>query len=163
LMALHRLVIHDPLPASGQLPVILVHGVLVNDGVWFTMRRQLARHGIYVVYTLNYGPPYGDIEHFAEQLGAKIEAICAATGAAGERRAALRGERCTRWCRAQRAAERPACDGASHASDRLEHDGGRRSAILMRLSRSQSPLSAWGKAGSGEPESSKTYGAVGYR
>jgi triacylglycerol esterase/lipase EstA (alpha/beta hydrolase family) len=82
LMALHRLVIHDPLPASGQLPVILVHGVLVNDGVWFTMRRHLARHGIYVVYTINYGPPYGDIEHFAEQLGAKIEAICAATGAA---------------------------------------------------------------------------------
>jgi pimeloyl-ACP methyl ester carboxylesterase len=82
LMALHRLVIRDPLPASGQLPVILVHGVLVNDGVWFTLRRHLARHAVNAVYTVNYGPPYGDIEHFADQLGAKIEAVCAATGAA---------------------------------------------------------------------------------
>src|SRR6202171_859033 len=82
LMALHRLLIRDPLPASVQLPVILVHGVLVNDGVWFAMRRYLARHDVGAVYTINYSPPYGDIEHFAEQLGAKIESVCAATGAA---------------------------------------------------------------------------------
>jgi triacylglycerol esterase/lipase EstA (alpha/beta hydrolase family) len=82
LIALHRLVIRDPLPAPGQLPVILVHGVLVNDGVWFTMRRYLARQAVGAIYTINYGPPYGDIEHFAEQLGAKIDAVCAATGAA---------------------------------------------------------------------------------
>ncbi|HWZ74419.1 MAG TPA: alpha/beta fold hydrolase [Casimicrobiaceae bacterium] len=82
LMALHRLLIRDPLPASVQLPVILVHGVLVNDGVWFTMRRHLARQAVGAVYTINYGPPFGDIEHFAEQLGAKIESVCAATGAA---------------------------------------------------------------------------------
>jgi predicted alpha/beta hydrolase family esterase len=81
LIALHRLVIRDPLPAPGQLPVILVHGVLVNDGVWFTMRRYLARQAVGAIYTINYGPPYGDIEHFAEQLGAKIESVCAATGA----------------------------------------------------------------------------------
>jgi triacylglycerol esterase/lipase EstA (alpha/beta hydrolase family) len=82
LMALHRLLIRDPVPASVHLPVILVHGVLVNDGVWFTMRRHLARQAVGAVYTINYGPPYGDIEHFAEQLGAKIESVCAATGAA---------------------------------------------------------------------------------
>jgi triacylglycerol esterase/lipase EstA (alpha/beta hydrolase family) len=82
LMALHRLVIRDPLPASVQLPVILVHGVLVNDGVWFTMRLHFARQAVGAVYTVNYGPPLGDIEHFAEQLGAKIESVCAATGAA---------------------------------------------------------------------------------
>jgi triacylglycerol esterase/lipase EstA (alpha/beta hydrolase family) len=81
LIALHRLVIRDPLPAPRQLPVILVHGVLVNDGVWFTMRRYLARQAVGAIYTINYGPPYGDIEHFAEQLGAKIESVCAATGA----------------------------------------------------------------------------------
>ena len=82
LMALHRLLLRDPLPASVQLPVILVHGVLVNDGVWFSMRRYLARQAVAAVYTINYGPPYGDIEHFAEQLGAKIESVCATTGAA---------------------------------------------------------------------------------
>jgi predicted alpha/beta hydrolase family esterase len=82
LIALHRLVIRDPVPAPSQLPVILVHGVMVNDGVWFMMRRYLARQAVGAIYTINYGPPYGDIEHFAEQLGAKIEAVCAATGAA---------------------------------------------------------------------------------
>jgi triacylglycerol esterase/lipase EstA (alpha/beta hydrolase family) len=56
--------------------------VLVNDGVWFTMRRHLARNAVDAVYTINYGPPYGDIEHFAEQLDAKIESVCAVTGAA---------------------------------------------------------------------------------
>ena len=82
LIALHRLAIRNPAPAPAQLPVILVHGVMVNDGVWFTMRRYLARQAVGAVYTINYGPPYGDIEHFAEQLGAKIESVCAATGAA---------------------------------------------------------------------------------
>ena len=82
LIALHRLLIRDPPPAPATLPVVLVHGVLVNDGVWFTLRRYLARHGVGAVYTINYGPPYGDIEHFAEQLDAKIETVCAVTGAA---------------------------------------------------------------------------------
>jgi triacylglycerol esterase/lipase EstA (alpha/beta hydrolase family) len=82
LIALHRLAIRDPVPAPAQLPIVLVHGVMVNDGVWFTMRRYVARHAVGAIYTINYGPPYGDIEHFAEQLGAKIESVCAATGAA---------------------------------------------------------------------------------
>ena len=81
LIALHRLVIRDPIPAPSRLPIVMVHGVMVNDGVWFTMRRCLARQAVGAVYTLNYGPPYGDIEHFAEQLDAKIESVCAATGA----------------------------------------------------------------------------------
>jgi pimeloyl-ACP methyl ester carboxylesterase len=82
LIALHRLAIRDPDPAPARLPIILVHGVMVNDGVWWMMRRYLALHDVRAVYTINYGPPYGDIEHFAAQLGAKIESVCAATGAA---------------------------------------------------------------------------------
>jgi pimeloyl-ACP methyl ester carboxylesterase len=81
LIASHRLVVRDPAPAPAQLPIVLVHGVMVNDGVWFTIRRYLARQAAGAVYTINYGPPYGDIEHFAGQLGAKIESVCAATGA----------------------------------------------------------------------------------
>jgi pimeloyl-ACP methyl ester carboxylesterase len=81
LMALHRLFMRDPDPRPSQRPVILVHGVLVNDGLWLTMRRYLVRHGVGPVYTINYGPPYADIERFAEQLGTKIESVCAATGA----------------------------------------------------------------------------------
>jgi triacylglycerol esterase/lipase EstA (alpha/beta hydrolase family) len=80
-MALHRLFLHDPAPAPARRPVILVHGVLVNDGVWFRFRRHLARQGIGGVYTVNYGPPQADIERFAAQLAAKIDRVCAATGA----------------------------------------------------------------------------------
>jgi len=71
----------DPVPAPCTKPVILVHGVLVNDGVWFGFRRDLIRRGIHGVFTVNYGPPYADIERFAIQLGAKIDAVCVATGA----------------------------------------------------------------------------------
>ncbi len=81
LMALHRLLMRDPAPAPCTRPVILVHGVLVNDGVWFKFRRHLQARGIGGVYTVNYGPPQGDIEHFAGQLAAKVEAVCAETGA----------------------------------------------------------------------------------
>src|SRR6202158_6648044 len=38
LIGLHQLGIRDPVPAPSQLPIVLVHGVMVNDGVWFTMR-----------------------------------------------------------------------------------------------------------------------------
>jgi triacylglycerol esterase/lipase EstA (alpha/beta hydrolase family) len=81
LIVLHRLLIRDPTSAPSAEPVILVHGVLVNDGVWFGFRRRLLRRGVRDVYTVNYGPPYGDIEHFAVQLAAKVDAVCAATGA----------------------------------------------------------------------------------
>lgn len=81
LMALHRLLIHDPEPALAKRPVILVHGVLVNDGVWFRLRRFLRRRDVAPVYTMNYGPPLADIEWFAEQLDDRVEEIRAATGA----------------------------------------------------------------------------------
>ncbi len=81
LIALHRLLMRDPAPQPCAKPVILVHGVLVNDGVWFGFRRRLVRQGIGGVYTFNYGPPYADIEHFAGQLAAKIDAVCATTKA----------------------------------------------------------------------------------
>jgi triacylglycerol esterase/lipase EstA (alpha/beta hydrolase family) len=81
LMVVHRLLIADPVAAPARLPLLLVHGVAVNDGVWFALRRDLARRGLGPVYTINYGPPLAGIEHFAGQLAARIDAICAATGA----------------------------------------------------------------------------------
>jgi triacylglycerol esterase/lipase EstA (alpha/beta hydrolase family) len=81
LMILHRLLIHDPVPARAERPVVLIHGVLVNDGVWLVMRRFLRRTGVAPVYTMNYGPPLADIELFAEQLHTRIEHILSATGA----------------------------------------------------------------------------------
>jgi len=81
LLALHRLLIHEPPPARSPRPVLLIHGVLVNDGVWLLPRRRLAQRGVAPIYTLNYGPPHADIERFAEQLAERIEGICSATGA----------------------------------------------------------------------------------
>ena len=80
-MALHRLLIRDPPPAPAKQPVVLIHGVLVNDGVWLLLRRFLIRQGGAPVYTLNYGPPFADIERFAQQLAARIDSVCARTGA----------------------------------------------------------------------------------
>ena len=82
LIIAHRLLIADPAAAPARRPLLLVHGVAVNDGVWFALRRDLARRGLRPVYTINYGPPLAGIEHFADQLAARIDAICAATGAA---------------------------------------------------------------------------------
>ena len=81
LLVAHRLLIADPVAAPGRRPLLLVHGVGVNDGVWFALRRKLSRRSLGPVYTINYGPPLAGIEHFAGQLAARIEAICAVTGA----------------------------------------------------------------------------------
>jgi triacylglycerol esterase/lipase EstA (alpha/beta hydrolase family) len=81
LMVAHRLLIVDPVAAPARLPLLLVHGVAVNDGVWFALRRDLARRGLGPVYTINYGPPLASIEHFATQLASRIDTIRAATGA----------------------------------------------------------------------------------
>jgi triacylglycerol esterase/lipase EstA (alpha/beta hydrolase family) len=81
LMALHRFLMPQPPATRSARPVLLIHGVLVNDGMWFLPRRRLARLGAGPIYTINYGPPHGDIEDFADQLAAKVDEICAATGA----------------------------------------------------------------------------------
>jgi len=81
-LALHRALVRDPPPQPARRPVILIHGVLVNDGMWLLFRRRLRRFGVGPVYTINYGPPLADVESFARQLSERIEAVCAATGAA---------------------------------------------------------------------------------
>lgn len=82
LIAFHRLLMRDPTPRPAARPLILVHGVLVNDGVWLPFRRKLNAAGFDSVFTLNYGPPYASIDRFAAQLARKIERVCAETGAA---------------------------------------------------------------------------------
>ena len=80
-MALYRWLVRDPAPAPAALPVLLVHGVLCNAGVWASVKRHLEARGIRPVYALSYGPPLASNENFAEQLAAKVDAVLAATGA----------------------------------------------------------------------------------
>jgi pimeloyl-ACP methyl ester carboxylesterase len=81
-MVLYRLLVRDPPPAAAAAPVLLLHGVLCNAGVWGGLRRYLRAQRIGPVYTLSYGPPLASIELFADHMAARIDAIVAATGAA---------------------------------------------------------------------------------
>jgi triacylglycerol esterase/lipase EstA (alpha/beta hydrolase family) len=80
-MILYRWLLRDPAPGPAALPVLLLHGVLCNAGVWQGVARRLAADGVPAVYALSYGPPLGSIETFVDQLAAKLAAIRAATGA----------------------------------------------------------------------------------
>ncbi len=80
-MILYRLVMPTPAPAPAALPILLLHGVGCNAGIWAGFRRHLAGRGVHAVYALSYGPPLQSIEIFADQLAAKIATAEAATGA----------------------------------------------------------------------------------
>jgi pimeloyl-ACP methyl ester carboxylesterase len=81
-MMFYKLLVRDPPSSSpAATPVLLLHGVLCNAGVWLRLSRVLAAARISPVYTMSYGPPLASIELFADQLAAKIDAILAATGA----------------------------------------------------------------------------------
>ena len=80
-MALYRVLMRDPPPAPATLPVLLVHGVACNAGIWYGFRRRLDALGVQPVYAISYGPPLASIERFAEQLASRIDAVLAATGA----------------------------------------------------------------------------------
>jgi len=81
-MALYRWLIREPDPVSASAPVLLIHGVLCNAGVWYGFRRYLAARSLGPLYTVSYGPPLASIELFAEQVARKIDTILAQTGAA---------------------------------------------------------------------------------
>ena len=80
-LMLYGLLMRDPAPAPVETPVLLLHGVLCNAGVWVRLARYLRKRGVTGLYSLSYGPPLASIETFAEQLARKIDAIMAATGA----------------------------------------------------------------------------------
>lgn len=77
----YRTIGRDPPPAAADAPVLLLHGVLCNAGVWRSMKQRLAAAGIGPVYTLSYGPPLASIDLFADQTATKVDAILTATGA----------------------------------------------------------------------------------
>lgn len=79
-MIFYRLLMPDPPPGPHGMPILLVHGVLCNAGVWYPFARWLSRRGIGPVYAISYGPPLASIELFAEQVHDRIETILAATG-----------------------------------------------------------------------------------
>lgn len=81
IMAFHELLIRDSVGSTADVPIVLIHGVWNNDGVWLRFLRWFAHRGVGPVYTFNCHPTVGDIESFAKQLADRVEAICAATRA----------------------------------------------------------------------------------
>ena len=81
-MIFYRWLMPDPPAAPAKLPILLLHGVGCNAGVWSGFRRHLAECGIGPVYALSYGPPLASIDHFADQVADRLAGIEAATGAA---------------------------------------------------------------------------------
>jgi len=80
-MMFYRLLLKEPKAAPSPLPVLLVHGVLCNAGVWERFARYLVKAGVAPVYTISYGPPLASIDTFADQLAKRIDAVLAKTGA----------------------------------------------------------------------------------
>lgn len=61
-------------------PLLLVHGIWCNRGVWYGFKNKLAALGIEQVYAIDLAPLLGTIEIYAEQLAQRIDVICALTG-----------------------------------------------------------------------------------
>jgi pimeloyl-ACP methyl ester carboxylesterase len=66
--------------APGVLPVVFVHGILCNAGVWHRMLAALERQGAANLFTLNLEPPLGGMDGFARQLAARVDEACRAAG-----------------------------------------------------------------------------------
>jgi pimeloyl-ACP methyl ester carboxylesterase len=79
-MIAYRWLVPDPPDARVDVPVLLVHGVLCNAGVWHTFARWLRDRGVHGVYAISYGPPLASIESFAAQLAARVDDVLARTG-----------------------------------------------------------------------------------
>ncbi len=80
-MMLYRRLVPDRIAMGDGIPVVLVHGVLCNAGVFARLSRFLAACGVDGVARLSYGPPLVSIELFADQLARKLDAVLAVTGA----------------------------------------------------------------------------------
>jgi triacylglycerol esterase/lipase EstA (alpha/beta hydrolase family) len=80
-MALFRWCMRELPPTLAGVPVLLLHGVLCNAGVWQRVRTHLVARGIARVYALTFAPPVGSIEDFADQVASRVDAILAETGA----------------------------------------------------------------------------------
>ena len=80
-MILYALLAPDPPPAPATCPVLLLHGIGCNAGVWTGLRAFLARVGIGPVYAMSYGPPFIPIPATAPQIADKIAQIERDTGA----------------------------------------------------------------------------------
>jgi triacylglycerol esterase/lipase EstA (alpha/beta hydrolase family) len=61
-------------------PVVMIPGIYCNAGIWWWMRRRLAKFGLRTT-AINLEPLLASIEDLAQQLAVHIESVCGDTGA----------------------------------------------------------------------------------
>lgn len=59
----------------GALPVLLVHGIYCNAGVWYRLLARLRAARVGNVFTLNLEPPLAGIDDFGRQLAARVAEV----------------------------------------------------------------------------------------
>jgi triacylglycerol lipase len=64
-----------------RVPIVLVHGFACNRAVFTLLRRGLRRRGFTHLVALNYSPLTTEVRDAAEALAARVEQVCAETGA----------------------------------------------------------------------------------
>jgi pimeloyl-ACP methyl ester carboxylesterase len=64
----------------GVVPVLFVHGIYCNAGVWRRLLAHLRREGVPNLFCLNLAPPFAGVDHFAQQLARRVEEACQACG-----------------------------------------------------------------------------------
>ena len=61
-------------------PILLVHGMIDNRGIFGVLRRRLRRRGFSALATVTYPPTTNDVRGAARGLAAEVEALIALTG-----------------------------------------------------------------------------------
>lgn len=64
----------------GITPVLFVHGIYCNAGIWHRMLARLCHEGVPNLFCLNLAPPLAGIDRFAQQLARRVDEACQACG-----------------------------------------------------------------------------------
>ena len=62
----------------GEIPVLFVHGIYCNAGIWRQQIAHLRKDGIVNLFSLNLTPPGASIDHFADLLARRAAEVCRA-------------------------------------------------------------------------------------
>jgi pimeloyl-ACP methyl ester carboxylesterase len=66
--------------AQGVTPVLFVHGLYCNAGVWHSQLARLRQSGVVNLFCINLGPPLASIDRFARQLDERVDEVLRACG-----------------------------------------------------------------------------------
>lgn len=70
----------EPVGGNAGMPILLVHGILSNRGMWIWFRRRLIAEELGPVYTISLEPLLGSIDAMAAKLHARVQFIGEQTG-----------------------------------------------------------------------------------